>query len=257
MVVPLYHEQVNVGKREVDAGSVRLKKVVRTETVNVPVDLRREEIVIDRENNASGAQTSALGQPFQEGETVIPLKREVAVVEKQTTSSGQIVVQTRQSAERTNITAQVRKEDIDIAKQGDTGNVIIGQNVHAQASGAAESSGGQAYGTGSASIITDPTMIYSSTDPATFAGRPVRFEKVKVRKVEGDRLMVLGDEGHDLYVIPAQGVSACREGDTVMITGTVKKSPGTAAELGLTGDAAQAFGSEPIYVDARSIQVVR
>src|SRR5690349_10646055 len=39
MVVPLYAESVNVGKREVDSGSVRLKKIVKTETVNVPVQL--------------------------------------------------------------------------------------------------------------------------------------------------------------------------------------------------------------------------
>src|SRR2546421_1816675 len=36
MVVPLYQESVNVGKREVESGQVRLKKIVKTETVNVP-----------------------------------------------------------------------------------------------------------------------------------------------------------------------------------------------------------------------------
>src|SRR5215831_895555 len=109
MVVPLYQEQVNVGKREVESGSVRLKKIVRTETVNVPVDLRREEVVIDRDTTARATQGQALGQPFQESETVIPLRREEAVVEKQTASAGQIVVQTRYTGERTNIQAQVRK----------------------------------------------------------------------------------------------------------------------------------------------------
>src|SRR6478672_7438206 len=34
MVVPLYEEKINVGKREVDTGSVTIKKVVKTETVN-------------------------------------------------------------------------------------------------------------------------------------------------------------------------------------------------------------------------------
>ena len=66
MVVPLYQEQINVGKREEEAGSVRLKKIVRTETVNVPVELRHEEVVIDRDNNAKAGQSSALGQPFQQ-----------------------------------------------------------------------------------------------------------------------------------------------------------------------------------------------
>ena len=257
MVVPLYQEQVNVGKREEEAGSVRLKKIVRTETVNVPVELRHEEVVIDRDNNAKGGQNAALGQPFQEGETVIPLKREVAVVEKQTAPSGQIVVQTRFAGERTNVQAQVRKEDIDIAKQGDARNVIIGQNVHAQATGAAETPGGQAYGGASANVITEPSMIYTSSDPATFAGRPVRFEKVKVQRVAGDRLIVLGSDNQNVYVIPEQGVAVPKEGDTVVITGTVRKAPASASELGLSGDAAQTFGSQPIYVDAKTIQVSR
>src|ERR1041385_6686529 len=49
LVVPLYKESLAVGKREVDAGSVRVKKIVKTETVNQPVELRHEEIVIERE----------------------------------------------------------------------------------------------------------------------------------------------------------------------------------------------------------------
>src|SRR4051812_27790295 len=49
MVIPLYEESLNVGKREVEAGAVRLRKIVRTETVNQPVELRHEEVVIDRE----------------------------------------------------------------------------------------------------------------------------------------------------------------------------------------------------------------
>ena len=37
-----------VGKREVEYGGVRLRKVVKTEVVNQPVELTREEIVIER-----------------------------------------------------------------------------------------------------------------------------------------------------------------------------------------------------------------
>src|SRR5436305_5940845 len=52
MVVPLREESVKVGTREVDAGSVRLKKIVKTETINQPVQLRREEVVIDRDTGS-------------------------------------------------------------------------------------------------------------------------------------------------------------------------------------------------------------
>src|SRR5262249_9481340 len=97
MVVPLYAEQLNVGKREIDNGSVTLKKIVKTETVNQPVELRREELVIERQSGGAAVQgqPAFTGQPFQEQETTIHLKREVAVVEKATAQSGQVVLSTR------------------------------------------------------------------------------------------------------------------------------------------------------------------
>src|ERR1051325_6031887 len=151
MVVPLYEEKINVGKREVESGSVRLRKVVKTETVNQPIELRHEELVIDRESGASAQGNKVLDQPFQGGETVIRLKSEVPVVEKQTAQTGQVVVQTRSSSIQTNIQGEIRREDIDIDRKGE--NVIIGQNVQGSAQpgaavGAAETSTGQTTAAG-------------------------------------------------------------------------------------------------------------
>ncbi len=252
MVVPLYQESVNVGKREVDSGQVRLKKIVKTETVNVPVELRHEEVVIDRDNNINGSsQNQVLAQRFQEGETTIQLKREEPVIEKQTVPKGQIVVQTRYASERQNVQAQVRKEDIDIAKQGNTDNVIIGQNIHAESSsGGAESPGGQATATVSSSgPITDAMMLTSSADPSKLANRPVDCSGLKVRRIIGDNVVVLGgDTGPDIYAVSTQGRPAVAEGDMVTLTGTVKETSG------LTGDAAQALSSQRCYVEATKIE---
>jgi uncharacterized protein DUF2382 len=46
--VPLSQEEVKVGKRTVAAGEVRVRKTVSTEQVNVPVELKREDAVIER-----------------------------------------------------------------------------------------------------------------------------------------------------------------------------------------------------------------
>lgn len=46
--IQLNEEKLKVGKRTVEAGGVRLRKIVRTEVVHVPVKLQREEIVIER-----------------------------------------------------------------------------------------------------------------------------------------------------------------------------------------------------------------
>jgi uncharacterized protein (TIGR02271 family) len=258
MVVPLFQESVNVGKREVNSGEVRLKKIVKTETVNVPVELRREEVTIDRQNGATGpGPNQVLAQPFQGGETTIQLKREEPVIEKQQMPAGQIVVQKRFTTEQRNVQAEVRKEDIDIAKQGDTGKVNIGQNVHASfgASGGAGSPGGEVSATASASgPITDITVLTSSSaEPSTFANRPVECSGLKVRKVIGDRVFVLsGDNGRDVYVVTKEGQTSLSPGQTVTITGTVK--PASEANTELSGDAAQTIGSQRFYIDATKIE---
>jgi stress response protein YsnF len=61
IVIPLHEEQVSVGKRTVDAGQVTLRKIVTTETVNEPVQLRRETLVIDREGAGAEARSTASG----------------------------------------------------------------------------------------------------------------------------------------------------------------------------------------------------
>lgn len=256
VVVPLFRESLNVGKREVDAGSVRLRKIVKTETVNQPIELRHEEVVIDRDTGTGqGGESEILSQPFQEQETVIPLKREVAVVEKQTVPAGRVVVQTRYAGQQTNVQAQVRREDVDVNK-GNAQNVIIGQNV--QASGASEGAGGQSSGSGSSvagGTITDPIMLSSSDDPSTLAGRPVKLFGLKVRQVMGDRTFVVSsDNGQPLYVVNTGETVNAQPGDVMNITGTVRQSSGLESEAGLTGDAAEALKSQPFYIEAQKVQ---
>jgi stress response protein YsnF len=42
--VPISEEQVKIGKREVQQGTATIRKEVHTETVNTPVELKREEL---------------------------------------------------------------------------------------------------------------------------------------------------------------------------------------------------------------------
>jgi len=253
MVVPLYQENLNVGKREVDSGTVRLRKIVKTETVNQPIELRREELVIDRDNGtAKSSGEKVLGQPFQEQETVIRLKREEPVIEKQTVSAGQVVVQTRTTQEQRNIQAQVRREDIDVDKNG-AQNVIIGQNVQSSASGAGETATGTSAGS-EANIITDPAQLSASANVSTMNGRQVKLAQCKVNRIVGDKLVVLdSDNGQQIYVITnGRDLEKFHQGDKVMIKGTVKA--GNASEAGLSGEAAQELSNRPFYIQADQIQ---
>lgn len=117
----LREEQVKVGKREVEAGGVRLRKIVRTEIVNQPVELRREEIVVERVP-ASEAH-SGEQRAFNEQEVFIPLRREEAVVQKETSLREEVRVRKQTQTDRQQVTEQVRKEDVEIEETGEARRV--------------------------------------------------------------------------------------------------------------------------------------
>lgn len=119
--MPLTEEHLKVGKRQVEAGGVRLRKVVRTENVNQPVELRREEIVIERVPGQAGA--AAGGKQFQQEDIYIPLRREEAVVQKEGVVREQVRVRKTAQTEQQNVSEQVRKEDVEIEESGDASRI--------------------------------------------------------------------------------------------------------------------------------------
>lgn len=247
-VVPLYTESVNVQKREVDAGSVRIKKIVRTETVNQPVELRHEEIVIER--GSGTGETKGIAEAFKEGETVIPLRREEAVIQKQPASAGEIVVRSRWVTEPTTVKTEIRREDIDLASLSNTPHVIIGQSV-----GAASTPGGQSTGAAtSGDIITDPASL-PTANAGTFAGRSVNFKDMKCTRVVDDHaIQVSTDSGRRIYILSDDPISNVKPGDTVVVTGTVREA-GSAAVSEKKG--ATYLMSQPYYIQAKKIEVAQ
>jgi uncharacterized protein (TIGR02271 family) len=115
--IQLSEEQLKIGKREVEAGGVRLRKVVRTEIVNQPVEVRREELVIERvpaEEAHTGRQ-----QAFNEQEVYIPLRREEVVVQKETRLREEVRARKSHKTDRQEIQEEVRREDIEIEEAGE------------------------------------------------------------------------------------------------------------------------------------------
>lgn len=115
--VQLKEEQVKVGKREVEYGVVRLRKVVRTEVVNQPVELTREEIVIERVPAGQATQANASGtlnKEFTQEEIYVPLRREEAVVAKEARVTEEVRVGKRKERETKTVSETVRKEDVEI-----------------------------------------------------------------------------------------------------------------------------------------------
>jgi len=114
--IQLSEEELRVGKRQVETGGVRLRKVVRTEVVSQPVELAREEIVIERVP-ATGERPS--GEAFTGQDVFIPLRREEAVVEKQARVREEVRATKRSDVERQDVSGTVRREEVEIEKEGD------------------------------------------------------------------------------------------------------------------------------------------
>jgi uncharacterized protein (TIGR02271 family) len=107
----LKEEEVKIGKREVEYGGVRLRKVVRSEVVEKPVELKREEIMIER---VPSSETRPTGESFQEEEIYVPLRREEAVVAKEVKVREEVRIGKKSEMERKNVSETVRKEDVEI-----------------------------------------------------------------------------------------------------------------------------------------------
>jgi uncharacterized protein (TIGR02271 family) len=115
--IPLTEEELQVGKREVEAGRVRLRKVVRTEHQEVPVELRREDVEIER---IPASEVSATDSSFDEGTIEVPVTREEPVVGKEAHVTGGVRVSKTAETETRPVGGEVRKEDVEVDRDVDT-----------------------------------------------------------------------------------------------------------------------------------------
>lgn len=286
VVIPLHQEQLQVGTRDVNAGAVSLRKVVKTETASQPVTLRREELVIERvpagqaqaaPNNA-GQQVVDLNQPFTEQSITIPLRQQEPVVQTQVVQKGAVVAQKNVASQTTTVQHPVRDETIQIVQSGQPQNIRIAPDL----SGSVVSSAGQpapnniaqappaatpgqsvgtapAYQAGTAGAaaggpITSLQTLASTPDPATLAGRSVQFADATVQRVIGDHLIALqGPNNTTVFVQTQQPVAGIKAGDVVTLRGEIQPVPQTIAQ-DLGAAAAQALQGQPILIQTTSLQ---
>jgi len=255
-VIPLYEESLAVGTRQVEQGTVRLKKVVKTETVNQPIQIRKETVVIDRQP-ASGQSSANPENAFKEGETVIQLWKEEPVVETRVVPAGQVVASRRSEIQQSSVQRELRKESIDVDKSGDSQNVIISENVmNPGSAGGGGEVGSQTSGKSAGGPITEISAITSASDPSTLSQRSVRLSNVKVERVINNRVVEIRDDGgRACYVRLNETMPNVKEGDTLNITGTVKPIPSTMSDLGLGEEAKQALKGQQVFVEAQKFEV--
>ena len=118
--VALQEEQMRVGKRSVESGGVRLRKIIRTETVHTPVELRREEVVVERVAAADLRPGDLKAADFKEQDINVTLHREEAVVAKETVVTGAVRLRKTAQTETQTGSDTVRKEDVEVVREAKT-----------------------------------------------------------------------------------------------------------------------------------------
>jgi len=108
-------EELRVGKREVEAGGVRLRKWVETEPVEAEVELRQETAHVVREPLNEPVGDDAIG----EEEIEVPLRGEQAVVQKEVVAKERVGLEKDVQADRQRVTDEVRKEHVEVENQPD------------------------------------------------------------------------------------------------------------------------------------------
>jgi uncharacterized protein (TIGR02271 family) len=108
-------EELEVGKREVDAGQVRLRKWVETEPAQMDVDLKRETARVSRERVDEPVSEAEIG----EEEIEVPLRAEKAVTQKRTVAKERIGVEKDVQTDRETVQDEVRKERVEMEDEQD------------------------------------------------------------------------------------------------------------------------------------------
>jgi uncharacterized protein (TIGR02271 family) len=99
LVVPVVQEELSVGKRQVETGRVRVRKVVHEQVEDLETLLQRDEVEVERVpvNEYVDAVSPV---EYADDRVVIPIYEEVAVVEKRLLLKERLVVTRRQVQSR-------------------------------------------------------------------------------------------------------------------------------------------------------------
>ncbi len=114
-VVPVYEEQLRVGKREVGRGSVRVRSYVVETPVQEQVSLHDERVEVERrpvDRVATGSEAGAA--PFQERTVEVTARREEPVISKETRVKEEVVVRKEEEDRTQTVSDTVRHTEVKV-----------------------------------------------------------------------------------------------------------------------------------------------
>jgi len=119
--IQVKEERLHAEKHPVEAGEVRVRKEVHTETKTLEVPVQHEEVVIERTPvHGRAAAEGITADSIREGEEIrIPVREEEVDVSKHAVVTEEVKVGKRVVKDTERVTGQVRKEEVKIEQKGD------------------------------------------------------------------------------------------------------------------------------------------
>jgi uncharacterized protein (TIGR02271 family) len=114
--IPVHKEEMDVIKRQVDAGEVRVHKDVLEEEKTVEVPVRRERVRVERRDVKD---RPAMHASFQEETVVVPMRAEEAEAQKRTVVDEEVIIRKDEVEEERRVSEPLRHERVDIRSSGD------------------------------------------------------------------------------------------------------------------------------------------
>jgi uncharacterized protein (TIGR02271 family) len=111
-------EELRAGTTEREAGSVQVRKRVRTDTEQIEVPTRREEVSVERVPVEEGTATEA---QIGEDEVSVPLTEEEVVVEKRPVAKEEVRIRKDVVEDTEVVEEDVRREEVDVDDQSTRG----------------------------------------------------------------------------------------------------------------------------------------
>jgi len=135
----LSEEELEIDKRRVPAGEVRLSKSVETEHVREDVPVMHEEVEVERRPITGGMRAGSAD--IGEDEITIPVTEEEVVAEKRAVVKEEIVARKHEVKENRTVEADLRQETVDIDDQTRTKGSKRSKSKSARAKNRSDESG--------------------------------------------------------------------------------------------------------------------
>lgn len=116
ITIPVLEEQLKVSKKVIETARVTLSKTVNESIESFDIPLKEEEIVVKRVPKNELIETMPAGSRYEGDVMIIPILKEVAVIEKRIMLVEEIHVTKKQTEKTESQQVALRKEDVKVTR---------------------------------------------------------------------------------------------------------------------------------------------